>query len=139
MLPRKKQQYIVTTFIVGVFFHYRGCFFHNRGCFFIIVGAFSIEVVCKLVSKILIFQIYNLTMFLPSGGYRALISTIWGKFICCFFQYNDCGGNLWKFLGAFLLVHYFQIMIERVPLTRGYSPYFILGSNMFFSGRDSSF
>ena len=43
------------------------CFFNNRGCLFIIVGAFSIEVVCQLVSKILIFQIYNLTTFLPSG------------------------------------------------------------------------
>ena len=30
------------------------------------------------------------------------------------------------------MVHYFQNMIEGVPLTRGYSPYFILGSNMFF-------
>ena len=24
------------------------------------------------------------------------------------FQYNDYGKNLWKFLGIFLLVHYFQ-------------------------------
>ena len=47
MLSSKKQQYIVTIFIVGVFFHYRGCLFiivgvfslswvsfHYRGCFF---------------------------------------------------------------------------------------------------------
>ena len=44
--PEKKQKYIVTIFIVGVFIHYRVCFSHNRGCLFIIVGAFSIEVVC---------------------------------------------------------------------------------------------
>ena len=43
MLPRKKLQYIVTIFIVGVFFHYRGCFFHYRGCFFIIVCVFSLS------------------------------------------------------------------------------------------------
>ena len=28
------------------------------------------------------------------------------------FQYNDCGKNLWKFLGACLLVPYHQNIIE---------------------------
>ena len=45
------------------------------------------------------------------------ISKTLGKFICWVFQYNDCWKNLWKFLGTFLPVHYFQNMIEGVPLT----------------------
>ena len=60
------------------------------------------------------------------------ISKTLGKLICWVFQYNVCWKNLWKCLGAFLLVPYFQNMIEWVPLTRGNSPYFILGSNIFF-------
>ena len=34
------------------------------------------------------------------------ISKTLGKFICWVFKYNVCLKNLWKFLGAFLLVHY---------------------------------
>ena len=59
-----------------------------------------------------------------------------GKFICLVFQYNVCWKNL---LGVFLLVHYFQNEIKWMPLTRGYIPYFILGSNIFFSSCYSSF
>ena len=55
------------------------------------------------------------------------------------FQYNVCWKNLWKFLGAFLLVPYFQSMIEWMPLIPGYTPYFILGANLFFSSCYSSF
>ena len=62
-----------------------------------------------------------------------------GKFICWVFQYNVCWKNLWKFLGVFLLVHYFQNEIKWMPLTRGYIPYFILGSNIYFSSCYSSF
>ena len=40
----------MTVFIVGVFFHYRGCFFHYRECFFIIVGVFSLSSVLFLYS-----------------------------------------------------------------------------------------
>ena len=43
-----------------------------------------------------------------------------GKFLCLVFQYNVCWKNLWKFLGVFLLVHYFQNEIKWMPLTRGY-------------------
>ena len=42
-------------------------------------------------------------------------------------NYNNCGKKLYKFLGDFLLDHYFQNKIEGVPLTRGHAPYFILG------------
>ena len=37
------------------------------------------------------------------------------------FQYNNCWKNLWKFLGTFLLVHYFQNMIGWAPFTQGYN------------------
>ena len=47
--------------------------------------------------------------------------------------------NLWKFLGTFLLVPNFQNMIGWVPMTQGFNPYFILGSNIFFPSRYSSF
>ena len=67
-------------------------------------------------------------------GTMVSISKTLGKFICWVFQYNVCWKNLWKFLGAFLLVPYFQNMIEWVPLTQGYTTYFILGSSIFFLG-----
>ena len=54
-----------------------------------------------------------------------------GKFICWVFQYNGYWKNLWKFLGVFLMVPYFQNMIEWMPRTRGYTPYFILGKYIF--------
>ena len=56
------------------------------------------------------------------------IFKILGKSLCWFLQCNNC----WKNLGAFLLVPYFQNMIKWMPLTRGYNPHFILGSNIFF-------
>ena len=60
-----------------------------------------------------------------------------GKFICWVFQYNGFWKSLWKLLEAFLLDHYFHNVIEWVYLThgKGYNPYFILGSNIFFSRR----
>ena len=67
------------------------------------------------------------------------ISKTLGIFICWIFQYNDYWKNLWKFLGAFLLVPYFHNMIEWVPLTWGYTPYFILDPKIFFISRYSSF
>ena len=67
------------------------------------------------------------------------ISKTLGKFIHWVFQYNDYWKNLWTFLGAFLFFSYFQNMIEWVPLTRSYIPYFIMGSNIFISSRFSSF
>ena len=39
-----------------------------------------------------------------------------------FFQQNDGGKNLWKFLGTFLWVPYFQNIIGWVPMTRGFNP-----------------
>ena len=48
-----------------------------------------------------------------------------------FSNLTNCGTNLWKFLGAFLLVPYFQDYDRWVPLTWGYTPYFILGSYLF--------
>ena len=57
-----------------------------------------------------------------------------------FFKHNDCGENLWKFLRTFLLVPNFQNMIGWVPMMiQGFNPYFILGSNIFFPSRYSSF
>ena len=67
------------------------------------------------------------------------ISKTLGIFIFCIFQYNDYWKNLWKFLGAFLLVPYSQNMIEWVPLTWGYTPYFILDPKIFCISRYSSF
>ena len=67
-------------------------------------------------------------------GTMVSISKTLGKLICWVFQYNICWNFFWKFLGAFLLVPYFQNMIEWVPLTQGYTTYFILGSNIFFLG-----
>ena len=40
--------------------------------------------------------------------------------------------NLWEFLGDFLLVQYFQNMIEGVPLTWGHTPLFHFGLKFFF-------
>ena len=48
-------------------------------------------------------------------------------------------GKLWKFLGTFLWVPYFQNMIGWVPMTRGFNPYFMLGSSIFFPSCYSSF
>ena len=42
------------------------------------------------------------------------------------------GNFFWKFLGVFLVVPFFQNMIEWMLCTRGYTPYFILGSNKYF-------
>ena len=39
------------------------------------------------------------------------ISKALGKSVCWVFQHNDCGENLWKFQGIFLLVPYFQNLI----------------------------
>ena len=47
--------------------------------------------------------------------------------------------NLWKFLGTFLWVPYYQNMIEWVPMTQGFNPYFILGSNTYFLRCDIDF
>ena len=66
------------------------------------------------------------------------ISKTLGKFIYWVFQYKVCWKNLWKFLGAFLLFPYYQNKIEWMPLTRGYTHLFILGSNILFSSRCSS-
>ena len=60
------------------------------------------------------------------------ISRTIGKFTCWVFRFNECWKNLWKFLGSFLLVPYFQNMIERVPHTRGYTPFIIQHSDSFF-------
>ena len=67
------------------------------------------------------------------------IYKILGKFICRVFQYNVCWKNLRKILGVFLLVYYFQNKIKWMPLTRGYIPHFILGSNIYFTSCYSSF
>ena len=42
--------------------------------------------------------------------------------MCWVFQYYVCWKNLWKFLGASLLVPYFQNTIEWMPLTWGHTP-----------------
>ena len=74
------------------------------------------------------FQILNLTAILILGRSIVYIYKVGGKSICWVFQYNDCGENLWKFLGTFLLVPNFQNIIGSVPMTQGLDPYFILGS-----------
>ena len=79
------------------------------------------------IIKYKILKIENLTTFFTSGGNRAYIYTILGKCVCWVLQYNNCGTNIWKFLGDFLLDHYFKNLIEGVPHTRGHTPYFILG------------
>ena len=78
-------------------------------------------------------------IFVNVFGIIVSISKILGKCIHWVFQYNICWKNLWKFLGDFLLVHYFQNMIEGAPLTWGYTLYFILDSKIFFISRYSSF
>ena len=60
------------------------------------------------------------------------ISKTLGKFICWVFQYNDCWKNLWKFLGVFLCLWYFQNIIEWACLTLGYTPYSIQDPLIFF-------
>ena len=79
------------------------------------------------IIKYKIFQIENLTTFFTSGGKRAQIYTISGKCVCWILQYNNCGKNLCKFIEDFLLDHYFHNKIEGVPVTRGHTPYLILG------------
>ena len=79
------------------------------------------------IIKYEIFQIENLTTIFTSGGNRALIYTISGKCVCWILQYNNCGKNLCKFIGDFLLDHYFHNKIEGVPVTRGHTPCFVLG------------
>ena len=61
-------------------------------------------------------------------------SKILGKFISWIFQYKDCWKNLGKFLGAFLLVHYFQSMIGWVTFTQT-TPLIYFGLKYIFSSR----
>ena len=70
-----------------------------------------------------------------------MISETLGKFsyTCVFFIITMLVEKIKKCLGGFLLVPYCQNMIEWMPLTRGYTPYFILGSNIFFPSCYSSF
>ena len=51
-------------------------------------------------------------VFYIGKDYILIIQNMRKKSIWWVFQYNDCGKNLWKFLGTFLLVPYFQNMID---------------------------
>ena len=64
------------------------------------------------------------------------ISKTLGKFICWVNQYNVCWKNHWKILGVFLLVPYFQSMIELVSHVShlGLHTFFILGPNTYLLG-----
>ena len=51
------------------------------------------------------------------------------------FSIQRLWGKSFEISRNFSMVPYFQNMIGWVPITRGFNPYFILGSNIFFPSR----